>query len=120
GARIVRMRVEGHGRLVGWSSIGCNRRHPRPRSRAETVCLRSAFGPGGGRPAFRKGPDLQIRCCEGAPAGCRAELDRGSALLTAQNRLASVPPTPVHTVKRYLPWLVATVLFMEQLDSTIV
>jgi EmrB/QacA subfamily drug resistance transporter len=31
-----------------------------------------------------------------------------------------VPPTPVQTVKRYLPWLVATVLFMEQLDSTIV
>ena len=28
--------------------------------------------------------------------------------------------TSVQTVKRYLPWLVATVLFMEQLDSTIV
>ncbi|MEO8038436.1 MAG: DHA2 family efflux MFS transporter permease subunit [Betaproteobacteria bacterium] len=27
---------------------------------------------------------------------------------------------PVETIKRYLPWLVATVLFMEQLDSTIV
>ena len=27
---------------------------------------------------------------------------------------------PAETVKRYLPWLVATVLFMEQLDSTIV
>lgn len=24
------------------------------------------------------------------------------------------------TVKRYLPWVVATALFMEQLDSTIV
>ena len=24
------------------------------------------------------------------------------------------------TVKRYLPWVVATTLFMEQLDSTIV
>lgn len=28
--------------------------------------------------------------------------------------------TSAQTVKRYLPWLVATVLFMEQLDSTIV
>ncbi len=28
--------------------------------------------------------------------------------------------TSLTTVKRYLPWLVATVLFMEQLDSTIV
>src|SRR5215475_8224426 len=28
--------------------------------------------------------------------------------------------TPVDTVKRYLPWLVATTLLMEQLDSTIV
>jgi len=27
---------------------------------------------------------------------------------------------PAETVKHYLPWLVATVLFMEQLDSTIV
>jgi len=31
-----------------------------------------------------------------------------------------VTATPAQTVKRYLPWLVATVLFMEQLDSTIV
>jgi EmrB/QacA subfamily drug resistance transporter len=31
-----------------------------------------------------------------------------------------VTPTAIKTVKRYLPWLVATVLFMEQLDSTIV
>jgi EmrB/QacA subfamily drug resistance transporter len=31
-----------------------------------------------------------------------------------------VAATSVQTVKRYLPWLVATVLFMEQLDSTIV
>ena len=30
--------------------------------------------------------------------------------------------TPInsHTVKRYLPWVVACSLFMEQLDSTIV
>ena len=28
--------------------------------------------------------------------------------------------TSTQTIKRYLPWLVATVLFMEQLDSTIV
>jgi MFS family permease len=28
--------------------------------------------------------------------------------------------TPTSTVKRYLPWVVATALFMEQLDSTIV
>jgi len=31
-----------------------------------------------------------------------------------------VTATSVQTIKRYLPWLVATVLFMEQLDSTIV
>ena len=28
--------------------------------------------------------------------------------------------TTARTVKRYLPWVVATALFMEQLDSTIV
>jgi len=36
-----------------------------------------------------------------------------------------LPPTTATdldpaTVKRYLPWVVATALFMEQLDSTIV
>src|SRR5204863_3534060 len=30
------------------------------------------------------------------------------------------PSMPTDTVKRYLPWVVATALFMEQLDSTIV
>lgn len=35
-------------------------------------------------------------------------------------RKPGVTETSVQTVKRYLPWLVATVLFMEQLDSTIV
>ena len=31
------------------------------------------------------------------------------------------PPTPTHqAIKRYLPWVVAAALFMEQLDSTIV
>ncbi len=29
-------------------------------------------------------------------------------------------PLPTETLKRYLPWLVATALFMEQLDATIV
>lgn len=29
-------------------------------------------------------------------------------------------PVPTDTLKRYLPWLVATALFMEQLDATIV
>jgi len=29
-------------------------------------------------------------------------------------------PPPTATIKRFLPWLVATVLFMEQLDSTVV
>src|SRR5476651_1715920 len=29
-------------------------------------------------------------------------------------------PIPSNQVKRYLPWVVATALFMEQLDSTIV
>ena len=33
---------------------------------------------------------------------------------------ASAPPSKTSTVKRYLPWVVATALFMEQLDSTIV
>ena len=32
---------------------------------------------------------------------------------------ASVPSSS-ESVKRYLPWVVATALFMEQLDSTIV
>jgi EmrB/QacA subfamily drug resistance transporter len=36
----------------------------------------------------------------------------------------SMPSTPIQTdessVKRYLPWVVATALFMEQLDSTII
>ena len=32
----------------------------------------------------------------------------------------ALPATIVSTVKRYLPWVVATALFMEQLDSTIV
>src|SRR3954451_8784208 len=34
--------------------------------------------------------------------------------------VASVSTPSLQSVKRYLPWLVATVLFMEQLDSTIV
>jgi EmrB/QacA subfamily drug resistance transporter len=33
---------------------------------------------------------------------------------------ASATNTPESTTKRYLPWVVATALFMEQLDSTIV
>src|SRR3954465_6707369 len=33
---------------------------------------------------------------------------------------ASVSTPSLQSVKRYLPWLVATVLFMEQLDATIV
>src|SRR5205814_3269201 len=33
---------------------------------------------------------------------------------------APSPSMPTDTVKRYLPWVVATALFMEQLDSTIV
>ena len=32
----------------------------------------------------------------------------------------TTPATTTSTVKRYLPWVVATALFMEQLDSTIV
>ncbi|MHB1215662.1 MAG: DHA2 family efflux MFS transporter permease subunit [Thiobacillus sp.] len=32
----------------------------------------------------------------------------------------STPPMSISTVKRYLPWVVATALFMEQLDTTIV
>ncbi|MDL2338851.1 MAG: DHA2 family efflux MFS transporter permease subunit [Pseudomonadota bacterium] len=32
----------------------------------------------------------------------------------------SAPPTPDTTTKKYLPWVVATALFMEQLDATIV
>jgi EmrB/QacA subfamily drug resistance transporter len=33
---------------------------------------------------------------------------------------ASAPPDNAAAVKRYLPWVVATALFMEQLDSTII
>ncbi len=33
---------------------------------------------------------------------------------------STIPETTTLTVKRYLPWVVATALFMEQLDSTIV
>jgi hypothetical protein len=32
----------------------------------------------------------------------------------------TAPATTAVTVKRWLPWVVATALFMEQLDSTIV
>ena len=32
----------------------------------------------------------------------------------------TTPETPALTIKRWLPWVVATALFMEQLDSTIV
>src|SRR5271169_689559 len=32
----------------------------------------------------------------------------------------TLPETTASTVKRWLPWVVATALFMEQLDSTIV
>ncbi len=42
------------------------------------------------------------------------------AFLATLTLSAPVTTTSVEPVKRYLPWLVATVLFMEQLDSTIV
>ena len=40
--------------------------------------------------------------------------------MTGVQTTAAAPPQASPRVKRYLPWVVATALFMEQLDSTIV
>jgi len=53
---------------------------------------------------------------------CCALWDNRSPLAARQKTgpMSTMPPSASNPSKRYLPWVVATALFMEQLDSTIV